>query len=84
MGGESRKNLSGELEFEWTPERPARLSGGSILQVAGTASTEFRQGGGGGAAGGSGRRAHGRIRRDRGVGAAGKDGIWAGLLKNGR
>lgn len=32
MGGESRKNLSGELEFEWTPERPARLSGGSVLQ----------------------------------------------------
>lgn len=46
----SRKNLSGELEFEWTPERSERLSGGSILQVAGTASAEFRQGGGGGAA----------------------------------
>ena len=55
MGRESRKNLSGELEFERTPERPARLSGGSILQVTGTASAEFRQGGGGGAAGGSGR-----------------------------
>lgn len=83
-GRRSRKNLSGKLEFEWTPERPERLSGGSLLQVAGTARAEFRQGGDGGAAGGSGRRAHGRIRRDREAGSARKDGIWAGLLKNGR
>ena len=49
-GRRSRKNLSGKLEFEWTPERPERLSGGSLLQVAGTARAEFRQGGDGGAA----------------------------------
>lgn len=84
MGGGSRKNPSGELEFEWIPERPGRLSGGSLLQVAGPARAEFRRGGGEGAAGGCGRREHGRVRRDREAGSAGKDGIWAGLLKNGR
>ena len=78
MGEESRKNLSGELEFEWTPERPARLSGGSIVQVTGTARAEFRQGGGGGTAGGSGR----ELREGSGeTGAWGRD-LVSALLKN--